>query len=183
MALMTADDPSSPSGGGIRSSPSGGGIRIGFGEDIHALASGRALELGGFTVPESPFGPIGHSDGDVLLHALSDALLSAFALGDIGQYFPTSNPNYKDLDSQVILQNVLERISDHAGPIRIGNVAAVITLDRPRLGPHRLDMQRTLAQLLGLDPSRIGLVFKTSEGMAERYIQARVTALLIADQL
>ena len=153
-------------------------LRIGYGEDIHQLAAGRPLIIGGFAIPESPLGTVAHSDGDTLLHAVSDGLLAAYALGDIGQFFPPSNPNYKDLDSQVILQTVLERIEDHAGPVRIHNVAGVITLDRPRLGPHRLDIQRTLAELLGVDPSRIGLVFKTSEGMAERYIQARVTILL-----
>jgi 2-C-methyl-D-erythritol 2,4-cyclodiphosphate synthase len=159
----------------------GGRLRIGFGEDIHALAPDRPLVLGGFVVPYSPVGPVGHSDGDALLHALSDALLSAFALGDIGQYFPPSNPNYKNLDSQVILQTVLERLEDHAGKIRIGNVAAVVTLDRPKLGPHRVALQRTLAELLAVDPSRIGLVFKTSEGMAEGHIQTRVTLLLSAE--
>ncbi len=153
-------------------------LRIGYGEDIHQLAAGHPLTIGGFAIPDSPIGTVAHSDGDTLLHALSDGLLSAYALGDIGQYFPSSNPNYKDLDSQVILQTVLERIADHAGPVRIHNVAGVITLDRPRLGPHRIEIQRTLAELLRLEPSRIGLVFKTSEGMAERYIQARVTVLL-----
>jgi 2-C-methyl-D-erythritol 2,4-cyclodiphosphate synthase len=158
-----------------------GGARIGYGEDVHALANDRPLVLGGFKVPDSPLGPIGHSDGDALLHALADALLSAFALGDIGHYFPPSNPNYKGLDSQVILQTVLERLSDHAGEVRVGNVAAVITLDRPKLGPHRVAMQHTLAELLGIEASRIGLVFKTSEGMALGHIQTRVTVLLAAE--
>lgn len=158
-----------------------GGSRIGYGEDIHALANDRPLVLGGFPVPDSPHGPLGHSDGDALLHALSDALLSAFALGDIGQIFPPSNPNYKGLDSRVILQTVLERLESHAGEIRIGNVAAVITLDRPKLGPHRIAMQHTLAELLGIEASRIGLVFKTSEGMALGHIQTRVTVLLAGE--
>ena len=152
--------------------------RIGFGEDAHALVPGGRLILGGHAIPDSTIGPAAHSDGDALLHAVSDALLSAFALGDIGQYFPPSNPQYRDLDSQVILQTVVERITDAAGPFRIHNVAAVVTLDQPRLGPHRTSIQRQLAELLGLEPSRVGLSFKTSEGMAEDYVQARVTVLV-----
>lgn len=153
-------------------------VRIGFGEDAHTLETGGRLVLGGFHVPDSPLGPHAHSDGDALLHAVSDALLSAFALGDIGQYFPPSNPNYRDLDSQVILQTVIERITDAAGPFDIHNVAAVVTLDQPRLGPHRTAIQRQLAELLGLEPSRVGIGFKTTEGMAEAYVQARVTLLV-----
>ena len=153
-------------------------LRIGFGEDAHDLVSGGKLVLGGYQVPDSPVGPHAHSDGDALLHALSDALLSAFALGDIGQYFPPSNPNYRDLDSQVILQTVLERIADATGPFAIHNVAAVVTLDQPRLGPHRTGIQRQLAELLGLEPSRVGLGFKTSEGIAVDWVQARVTLLV-----
>lgn len=153
-------------------------LRIGFGEDAHTLLSGGRLVLGGHEISDSPVGPHAHSDGDALLHALSDALLSAFALGDIGQYFPPSNPNYRDLDSQVILQTVLERIADAAGPFAIHNVAAVVTLDQPRLGPHRTAIQRQLSELLGLQPSRVGLGFKTTEGMAESWVQARVTVLV-----
>ena len=153
-------------------------IRIGFGEDAHGLVSGGKLVLGGYPVPDSPVGPHAHSDGDALLHAASDALLSAFALGDIGQYFPPSNPNYRDLDSQVILQTVVERITDAVGPFTIHNVTAVVTLDQPRLGPHRTAIQRQLAELLGLEPSRVGIGFKTTEGMAEAWVQARVTLLV-----
>jgi 2-C-methyl-D-erythritol 2,4-cyclodiphosphate synthase len=153
-------------------------FRIGFGEDAHGLVTGRRLVLGGVEIPMSPRGAAAHSDGDALLHALSDALLSAFGLGDIGQYFPPSNPNYADLDSQVILQTVQERIRDAVGAIDIVNVAATVTLDRPKLGPHRLTIQRTLSELLGVEPSRVGLGFKTSEGLAPRHVQARVTVLL-----
>lgn len=159
-----------------------GDTRIGFGEDAHTLVPGGRLVLGGFPVPDSPVGPHAHSDGDALLHAVSDALLSAFALGDIGQYFPPSNPNYRDLDSQVILQTVLERITDAVGPFSIHNVAAVVTLDRPKLGPHRVAMQRQLAELLDLDPARVGIGFKSSEGLAEDWVQARATLLVSSEQ-
>ena len=156
------------------------GFRIGYGEDGHALAPGRPLILGGVEIPLSPVGAAAHSDGDVLLHALSDALLSAWGLGDIGQYFPPNNPNYRDLDSQVILQTVEERIRDQVGEVAIVNVAAVVTLDRPKLQPQRVAMQRNLAELLRVEPSRVGLGFKTSEGMTPRHVQARVTVLMRA---
>lgn len=153
-------------------------LRIGFGEDAHGLVTGRPLILGGVEIPLSPRGAAAHSDGDALLHALSDALLSAFGLGDIGQYFPPSNPNYQGLDSQVILQTVQQRIRDAVGETDVVNVAAVVTLDRPKLGPHRLTIQRNLAELLQIEPGRVGLGFKTSEGLAPRHVQARATVLL-----
>ena len=153
-------------------------LRIGFGEDAHGLVSGHPLVLGGFEIPESPLGASAHSDGDVLLHALCDALLSAFGLGDIGQYFPPSNPNYAGLDSQVILQTVQDHIRDAVGEVQIVNVAGVVTLDRPKLGPHRVQIQQTLAEVLSLEPGHVGVTFKTSEGLAPRHVQARVTVLL-----
>ncbi len=152
--------------------------RIGYGEDAHALAPGRPLVIGALTIDGSPVGTVAHSDGDVLLHALSDALLAAFAMGDIGQYFPPSNPNYRGLDSRVILQTVLQRVADQVGAYRIVNLSAVVVLDQPRLGPTRRDIQRQLAGELGIDASRVGVTFKTSEGMAPDFIQSRVTVLL-----
>jgi 2-C-methyl-D-erythritol 2,4-cyclodiphosphate synthase len=154
------------------------GLRIGYGEDAHALAPGRSLVIGAVEITGSPVGTVAHSDGDVLLHALSDALLAAFAMGDIGQYFPPSNPNYRGLDSRVILQTVLQRLSDQVGTYRIVNLSAVVVLDQPRLGPTRRDIQRQVAGELGIDASRVGVTFKTSEGMAPDFIQARATVLL-----
>lgn len=151
--------------------------RIGYGEDAHALSAGRSLVIGNVTIPESPLGALAHSDGDVLLHALSDALLSALALGDIGTYFPPSDPAYKDLDSAAILTEVLDLLSKR-GQIELINVAAVVTLDRPKLGPYRTVIQQQVANLLNLAPERFGLTFKTSEGLAPEHIQARVTVLL-----
>jgi len=104
--------------------------------------------------------------------------LSAFGLGDIGQYFPPSNPNYAGLDSQVILQTVQDHIRGAVGEVQIVNVAGVVTLDRPKLGPHRVQIQRTLAEVLSLEPGHVGVTFKTSEGLAPRHVQARVTVLL-----
>lgn len=141
------------------------------------MVAGRPLILGGVEIPDSPRGSIAHSDGDVVLHALCDALLSAWGLGDIGQYFPPSNPNFEGLDSQVILQTVQQRIDDHVGPTRIVNLSAVVTLDRPKLGPYRTAIQRNLAELLEVPASHVGLTFKTSEGLAPRHVQARVVVL------
>ncbi len=154
------------------------GFRIGYGEDAHALAPGRRLVIGAVAIDSSPVGTVAHSDGDVLLHALSDALLAAYAMGDIGQYFPPSNPNYRGLDSRVILQTVLQRLADQVGEFRILNLSAVVVLDQPRLGPTRRDIQRQVAGELGIDVSRVGVTFKTSEGMAPDFIQARATVLL-----
>lgn len=151
-------------------------LRIGYGEDSHKLSEGRPLVIGGVTI-ESPVGAVAHSDGDVLLHALSDALLSVFALGDIGFYFPPSNPEFKDLNSQVILENVLLELKKQTS-FQIQNVAAVVMLDKPKLGKYREDIQKNVSGLLGLNPTDVGITFKTSEGLALEHIQARVTLLI-----
>jgi 2-C-methyl-D-erythritol 2,4-cyclodiphosphate synthase len=152
-------------------------MRIGFGEDAHRLEPGRALWLGGVRIP-SERGALAHSDGDVLLHALCDALLSACALGDIGVLFPDTDARWKDLESRVILEAVLERVA-RAG-YRVGQLSAVVTLDRPKLGPHRAVIQAHLAGLLSLPEERVGLSFKTSEGLAPDHVQARCMVLLEA---
>ena len=151
-------------------------FKIGYGEDSHALKQGNALTIGNIKIKDSPHGTIAHSDGDVLLHALSDALLSAFALGDIGKYFPPSDMAYKDLNSKIILAKVLELI-DYKN-IEINNIAAVVILDKPKLGALRQDIQKRIAELLAIEINKVGLTFKTSEGLAEKHVQARVTVLL-----
>jgi 2-C-methyl-D-erythritol 2,4-cyclodiphosphate synthase len=153
--------------------------RIGYGEDAHALVSGRPLVIGGVKVP-SPHGPLAHSDGDVLLHALADALLSCLALGDIGQYFPPSDPEFQNLDSAVIVQRVLEHLRQQAPDPTVVNLAAVVNLDEPKLGGYRAAMQARVAGLLGLEPSRVGLTFKTSEGLSPDHIRASVSILVRA---
>jgi 2-C-methyl-D-erythritol 2,4-cyclodiphosphate synthase len=155
-------------------------LRIGYGEDAHALAEGHPLVIGGVTIENSLHGAVAHSDGDVLLHALSDALLSAFALGDIGEYFPPSDERYKNMDSSRILEHVLQELRKHSSDIHIQNLAAVITLDKPKLGKHREAIQTHVAKLLNLEPRNVGISFKTSEGLATSHIQARVTVLLSA---
>ncbi|MGL4608246.1 MAG: 2-C-methyl-D-erythritol 2,4-cyclodiphosphate synthase [Trueperaceae bacterium] len=156
-------------------------FRIGYGEDSHALTEGHPLVIGGVTIPNSPFGALAHSDGDVLLHALSDALLSSYALGDIGHYFPPSNEAYKDMDSKKILELVLGIIRKNLGVFQIQNLAVVITLDKLKLGKHREAIQQQVAELLSLESHNVGITFKTSEGLATEHIQARVTVLLAVD--
>ncbi len=151
-------------------------FKIGYGEDSHTLEKGKILTIGNLQIKNSPHGTIAHSDGDVLLHALSDALLSAFAVGDIGKYFPPSNMDYKDLDSKIILAKVLELI-DYDN-VEINNIAAVVILDKPKLGNLREAIQARVAELLAIEINKVGITFKTSEGLAERHVQARVTVLL-----
>ena len=150
--------------------------RIGYGEDAHRLEAGRDLWLGGLKVPESPHGAVAHSDGDAVLHALADALLSGLALGDIGAYYPDTDPANRGLDSATILRRSLELVRER-GYVPL-NVALVVTLDRPKLGPLRSEITASVAALLALPESEVGVSFKTSEGLAPAHVQVRVTVLL-----
>lgn len=153
-------------------------FRIGYGEDAHALEPGRPLILGGIAIPDSPHGAVAHSDGDALLHALADALLSAFALGDIGHHFPPTDPRYQAMASGEILAHARQLVYQRVGDVAVVNVAAAITLDRPKLGPHRETIATSMAGLLHVPLERIGLTFKTSEGLAPHHVQVRVSLLL-----
>lgn len=153
-----------------KSFKSGSQLLFGYGEDSHLLGQGRELWLGGVQI-ESERGAIAHSDGDVILHALSDALLSAFALGDIGSFFPDHDPKWKGLESRVILEVVLQKVRDNG--YRPVQISAVVVLDRPKLGPYRTLIQQNLALLTGLPANRVGLTFKTSEGLALDHAQCR----------
>ncbi|THF87751.1 2-C-methyl-D-erythritol 2,4-cyclodiphosphate synthase [Deinococcus sp. KSM4-11] len=150
--------------------------RIGYGEDAHRLEAGRPLVLGGVPLPEAHHGAVAHSDGDAVLHAVADALLSGLALGDIGQYFPDTAAEWRGLDSRVIVERALELVRERGyGPV---NVALVVTLDRPKLGPRRTEIARNVAALLNLPETEVGVSFKTSEGQAPAHVQVRVTVLL-----
>ena len=150
--------------------------RIGYGEDAHRLTPGRPLMLGGLKI-DAPRGAVAHSDGDAALHAVSDALLSGLALGDIGQYFPDTDPQYQGLDSAEILRRCLTLVRERG--YEAANIALVITLDSPKLGARRGEIARHLAGLLQLDPAQVGVSFKTSEGLAPDHVQARASALLV----
>ncbi len=137
-------------------------MRIGHGYDLHALALGRRLVLGGVEIPHS-HGPIAHSDGDVLLHALADALLGAAALGDIGQHFPDTDPAYAGADSRTLLRHVAALVRD-AG-YSVANVDATVLAQRPKLAPHRDGMRANIAADLGLDIGAVSVKATTTEGL------------------
>jgi 2-C-methyl-D-erythritol 2,4-cyclodiphosphate synthase len=150
--------------------------RIGYGEDAHRLEAGRPLWLGGLLVPEAPHGAVAHSDGDAVLHALADALLSGLALGDIGQYYPDTDAANRGLDSATILRRCLELVRER-GYVPL-NIALVVTLDQPKLGVLRAEIAAQLAGLTGLQATEVGVSFKTSEGLAPNHVQVRATVLL-----
>ena len=134
--------------------------RTGIGWDVHRLAPGRRLLLGGVTVP-CELGLEGHSDADVLVHALTDAILGAAALGDIGMHFPDSDPRWKDCDSLVFLRHARE-LAEARG-FRIVNVDTTVVLERPKLKDYREAIRGRLAETLGLAADRVSVKFKTAE--------------------
>ncbi len=136
--------------------------RVGHGFDAHRLVEGRRLVLGGIDVPFER-GALGHSDADVLAHAISDALLGAAALGDLGGHFPDSDPQWKDADSMVLLEACAARV--RGAGYAIGNVDATIVVDRPKLAPYIGAMREHLATRLGLTLESVSVKAKTSEGM------------------
>ncbi|HMD30612.1 MAG TPA: 2-C-methyl-D-erythritol 2,4-cyclodiphosphate synthase [Candidatus Acidoferrales bacterium] len=136
--------------------------RSGIGYDLHRLAEGRPLIVGGVTVPFSK-GPVGHSDGDVLAHAICDALLGAAGLGDIGTHFPDSDPKWKGADSLKFLEHTSTLVAS-AG-LKIAYIDAVVICERPKLGPHFPAMREALARSLGVPAGRVHLKAKTNEGV------------------
>jgi len=137
-------------------------LRVGIGYDSHRLVDGRRLILGGVEIPFEK-GLSGHSDGDILFHALTDALLGAMGLGDIGQYFPPSDPQWKDADSAIFLARTRRLLEDNG--YRIVNVDTVIGLERPKIGPYYNVIRKRIADVLGIEMGRVGLKGKTAEGM------------------
>jgi len=137
-------------------------IRTGLGWDVHRIAPGRPLILGGITVP-CEFGLEGHSDADVLSHAITDALLGAAALGDIGMHFPDSDPRWKGADSLRFLRHARDLVG--AAGFRILNVDSTIILERPKLKDYRLPIREQLASTLELEVERVSVKFKTAEGV------------------
>ena len=137
-------------------------MRIGHGYDVHRLVQGRQLILGGVMIPWS-HGLLGHSDADVLTHAVMDALLGAAGQGDIGKLFPDTDPAYAGADSLVLLGQVRGRIVE-AG-FRVGNVDATILAQRPKLAPHIPAMRDNLARVLGVEPDKINVKATTEEGL------------------
>ncbi len=154
-------------------------MRIGHGYDVHRLAEGRKLILGGVDIPFER-GLLGHSDADVLAHAVMDALLGAAALGDIGKLFPDSDPAYEGADSLELLRRVSELLGENG--YRIGNVDATVLAQRPRLAPHIPLMRERLAAAMGVGPGRVSVKATTEEGLgftgAGEGIAAHAVALI-----
>ena len=152
-------------------------MRIGIGYDVHALVEGRALVIGGVTVPH-PRGLAGHSDADVLLHAIMDALLGAAALGDIGQHFPNSDPAFRDVSSLALLEETL-LLLEGAGyaPVQID---ATLVAEEPHISPYVSLMRATIAAALDIDQSAISIKATTQEGMGSIGRREGVAAIAIA---
>lgn len=134
---------------------------VGFGYDIHRLEEGRPMTLGGVRLPNADRGPVAHSDGDVLLHALCDALLGAVGLEDIGHHFPDTDPAYKNANSLDLLRRVVELLREEGGtPV---NVDCTLVLERPKIAPFRPQMRATIAEALGLPEKRVSVKATTNE--------------------
>lgn len=137
-------------------------MRTGIGVDVHKLVAGRPLILGGVRI-EHPLGLDGHSDADVLLHAVCDALLGAAALGDIGAHFPDSSPQWKDADSMELLRAVVAKLADRE--LSVANVDATVIAEAPPLAPHRDAMRANIAQACVIDAEQVGVKATTTEGL------------------
>jgi len=135
-------------------------IRIGFGVDVHRLEEGREFWLGGIQLP-STFGAVGHSDADVLIHAICDALLGALNLRDIGYHFSDTDPQYKGIDSKILLKNVMDLIRGKG--FGVVNVDATVILEKPKVNPHIEQMQQVLADLLEISTDRMSIKATTHE--------------------
>lgn len=154
-------------------------FRIGEGWDTHALVPGRQLILGGVTVPHTT-GLLGHSDADVLIHAIIDALLGAAGLGDIGSHFPDTDQRFKGADSVVLLRETGRLLAERG--LRIGNIDSTVIAQAPKLAPHIAAMRQCLAEALGLEVSRVNVKAKTAEKLGPvgqgLSMEARAVALL-----
>ena len=152
-------------------------IRSGLGYDIHALVENRPLILGGVSIPYH-LGLLGHSDADVLCHAVSDALLGAAAMGDIGEHFPDTDPAFKGADSLMLLAKVGEII--RIAGYQINNVDATIVAEAPKLSPYKKEMAENLAQALKLDPDRVSVKATTNEKFDATGRKEAISALAVA---
>ncbi|MBQ5622948.1 MAG: 2-C-methyl-D-erythritol 2,4-cyclodiphosphate synthase [Alistipes sp.] len=155
-------------------------IRIGHGYDVHALADGLRLVLGGVEIEHSK-GCVAHSDGDVAIHAICDALLGALALGDIGKLFPDTSMEFKGIDSKILLRRVCDVVEQKG--YKISNIDCTIAMQRPKLRPHIDTMRQTLAQVMGVDVDRVSVKATTTERLGfegrEEGVSTHAVALLI----
>lgn len=154
-------------------------MRIGLGYDVHQLVEGRKLWLGGIEIPHAK-GLLGHSDADVLLHAICDAMLGAAALGDIGKHFPDTDPRYKGIDSKLLLSHCNELLKQQ--DFSVGNIDSIIVAQKPKVGPYIPQMRQTIADILGIDPCFVSVKATTTEHLGfegrEEGISAHAIVLL-----
>ena len=157
-------------------------IRIGNGYDVHALAEGLPLWLGGVSI-DSPIGCIAHSDGDVAIHALCDALLGALALGDIGKHFPDTSDEFKGIDSKILLERVMKLITERGWSV--ANTDITIAMQKPKLAPYIVPMRECLAGLMGIATDRVSVKATTTEKLGfvgrSEGCEVYATALLIKE--
>ena len=152
------------------------GFRIGMGYDVHRLVDGRALWLGGIQIPHNQ-GLLGHSDADVLIHAISDALLGAANLRDIGYHFPDTSDDTLDMDSKIILRQVVGLLAEKG--YRVGNIDATVCAERPKLNPHIPAMQACLAEVIGCAPDAISIKATTTERLGFTGRQEGISAYAV----
>ena len=148
-------------------------IRVGFGVDVHRLVEGRDLWIGGIMIPYEK-GLDGHSDADVLIHAICDALLGAANLRDIGYQFPDTSGEFKNIDSKILLHRTNELLKEKG--YRIGNIDATVAAQAPKLNPHIPTMQQTMAQVLGIDPDTLSIKATTTEKLGFEGRKEGITA-------
>ncbi len=148
-------------------------MRIGIGYDVHALTEGRPLILGGVKI-EHTLGLLGHSDADVLVHAIMDALLGAAALGDIGRHFPDTDDSYKGISSMILLKNVDNLIRKKG--FTVNNIDAIICAQRPKLAPHIEHMRQNIAEVLGVEADRVNIKATTTEKLGFEGRQEGISA-------
>jgi len=148
-------------------------IRVGFGYDVHQLAAGEEFWLGGIKIEHNK-GSVGHSDGDVLIHAICDALLGAANMRDIGFHFPDTSAELKGIDSKILLKKTVELISEKG--FSIGNIDSTIALQKPKINPHITEMQQTLADVMGIDTEDLAIKATTTEKLGFVGTEAGVSA-------
>ena len=157
-------------------------IKVGFGFDVHQLKDGLDFWLGGIKVPHTK-GGLGHSDADVLIHAICDALLGSANLGDIGKHFPDSSEEFKGIDSKILLKEVVKMISERG--YSIGNIDSTVCLQKPKIGPYILEMQKVLASCMNIDSEDISIKATTTERLSfvgrEEGVSAYATVLIQKD--
>lgn len=152
-------------------------MRVGIGFDMHRMEPGRRCVIGGVEIPHSS-GPLGHSDGDVLLHALVDAILGAAALGDIGEMFPDTDPEYKDADSRIFVEGALRKIREKG--FEVATVDSVVVADSPKIAPYREKICQNITSMLSLESGCVSVKGKTLEGLGDYLKTGMIAAHAVA---